>query len=122
MGAVGCDRQAACRSLEIGQSVSGLPANDYGVNQSWGKSSLRSEFGDFDRGPVSQVMCCDPGPGKAECEGVTLQCEDPAIQGTTIRTLPGPYSDLSRDPDDGRFCFIGVQRGRIVAVWSRYWS
>lgn len=125
-----CTSQDACRSIAIGSRIDNLPrfavtANTDPAIRAMLRPVSQSRSGDnsdlvWDRGPAEAAMCC--ASSHEWCTAEQLQCADPALQGVTIYTLGPPYSDESRVPDDGTYCYVAERNGSIVAIWHRYWS
>lgn len=129
----GCSSSDACRSLLIGTDISSFDkAHVLSSNEPVYRAMLSravDSHGDpsivWNRGPAEHAMCCATqanGEARQWCTTEELECSDASMQGLELYILWGPYSDLSREPDDATFCYVATKENRVVAFWHRYWS
>ncbi|MDP1829496.1 MAG: hypothetical protein Q8L48_39885 [Archangium sp.] len=135
LSASACTSQDMCRSLAIGTSIEGMKrfevtsASDP-VFKAMVEPASTAMYGRgsglvWDEGPAEAAMCCsaqESGFTRSWCTPEQLECTDPSLQGVKLYVLTEPYSDQSRVPADGTFCYVASQNGRIIAIFHRFWS
>lgn len=130
-----CTSEDLCRSVAIGTSIDGMKRFEVTgqsdpVFRAMLEPASTAMYGRgsgllWDHGPAEAAMCCsarESGFTRSWCTPEQLQCTDPSLQGVKLYVLLEPYSDQSRVPADGTYCYAAAQNGRILAIWHRYWS